>query len=72
MLLNMKKDERDKKPIDTPTESSSEFPAPEKVNFIEGDEIFPLPTFVTRHTLSDFFEIEPGDTLEMILRKPKK
>ena len=62
----------DKKPIDTPPESSSEISTTEKVIFIEDDEISPLPTFVTRATLSEIFDIQAGDTLEMMLRKPKK
>lgn len=45
------------------------------VHFIEpgdpDDVLLPLPAFVTRTTLRDHFDVQPGDSLEEILSKPK-
>ena len=48
---------------------------PELPHFIEpgdpDDGPFPLPPYLTRTTLSEHFDVQPGDTLEEILSKPK-
>jgi hypothetical protein len=33
--------------------------------------ILPMPAFVTRVLLSDLYDVQPGDSLEEILSKPK-
>lgn len=42
------------------------------VNFIEGDAISPLPTFVTKALLSDYFDMSSPGTLQDILSRPLK
>lgn len=42
------------------------------VNFIEGDAVSPLPTFVTKKLLSDHFNMSSPGTLQAILAHPLK
>ena len=57
----------EKKPVTSSPATATVAALPETVNFVEGDGILPLPTFVTTATLSELFDMHPSDTLESLL-----